>query len=146
MPDVLMLVEIETLIREVETVEYETLTEEVEVVEIVTEAEQGPPGPPGPPGDSSTLALHLVTTNPLRITAGQMELTTVPLGGVVWNMALVYVDLTPADFDADGALLTNRSYVVEDHLVRTIGSTVFFTDPPPHDGAHGVVSYLTAAV
>lgn len=141
MPDVLMLVETETLIRGVETVEYEILTEEVVVVEIVTEAEQGPPGPPG---DSSTLALRLVTTNPLRITAGQMELTTVPLGGVVWNMALVYVDLTPADFDASGALRADRDYLVEEHIVRTTDSSVIFTHAPPADGCHAVVTYLSA--
>lgn len=102
-------------------------------------------GPPGPRGEPGPVALRMVTTAPLPIFAGAAQLPHTPVGDVVWNMALVYVDLTPADFDADGALLANRSYVVEDHLVRTIGSTVFFTDPPPHDGAHGVVSYLTAA-
>ena len=73
-------------------------------------------------------------------------LARAPLGAVVWDMALVYVDLTPADFDADGALLMDRSYVVEDHLVRTVDDTVIFTNPPPPDGAHAVVSYLTATL
>lgn len=102
----------------------------------------GPQGVPGPDGP----AVELVTTPPLSVSGGQITLARVPRGTVVWDMALVYVDLTPADFDTAGALLANRSYVVEEHLVRTLGSTVIFTDPPPHDGTYAVVSYLTAAV
>lgn len=112
----------------------ELLIEKVRVVEFFESVGQGLPGP----------AASLTTTKPIPIQLGRIALPTAPMGGVVWNMALVYVDLTPADFDAAGALLANRNYLVEDHLVRVAGSSVVFTNPPPADGLHAVVSYLAA--
>lgn len=118
---------------------------EVETI-LLTDAQQGPPGPPGAKGDTSTIDITLTTTNPLEIVGGAIALPTAPMGGVVvWHMALVYLDLTPADFDTAGVLLADRAYLVEDHLVRVVGSSVVFTSPPPADGLHAVVSYLAAA-
>lgn len=113
----------------------EMLIEKVQIIEIFEVGQQGPPGP----------AAKLVTTKPLLIQSSQITLPSAPLGAVIWNMALVYLDLTPDDFDAAGVLLTDRDYLVEDHLVQTAGASVLFTHPAPADGLYAVVSYITAA-
>lgn len=119
--------------------EESTLLEQIEVIEIIEVAHQGPPG------SSLGRPIHLITTSPLPIAAGRCMLPSAPLGAVIWNMALVYLDLTPDDFDAAGVLLTDRDYLVEDHLVQTAGASVLFTHPAPADGLYAVVSYITAA-
>lgn len=101
-------------------------------------------GPPGPQGEPGPVALRMVTTVPLPIFAGAAQLPSAPVGDVVWNMALVYLDLRPGDFDASGALRADRNYLVEEHIVRTAGSSVIFTHAPPADGCHAVVTYLFA--
>lgn len=104
----------------------------------------GPPGPKGERGDT-TAAIRLITTPPLLITAGSCTLPCTPLGTVVWNMALVYLDLTPDDFDATGALRADRDYLVEDRFVRTEGDTIIFPNPVTADGLYAVVSYIAIA-
>lgn len=102
-------------------------------------------GPKGDKGDPSpTVTLRLITTDPLPIVAGRCTLPYAPLGSVVWDMALVYLDLTPDDFDATGALRADRDYLVDDYLVQTTADGILFTQPAPDDGLHAVVSYVAA--
>lgn len=110
--------------------------------------DRGPGGMGGMGGAQSAaaaVALRLVTTAPLPVFAGAVQLPSVPVGEVVWNMAVVYLDLTPADLDASGALRADRNYLIEEHIVRTTDSSVIFTHAPPADGCHAVVTYLSAA-
>ncbi len=98
--------------------------------------------PPAPAPSSAELRMH--TTRPLRVSNGQLTLPSMPLGDVVWNQALVYLDLTPSDLDGTGALRGDRNYLVEEHVVRTEGRVVHFVSTAP-DGLHAVVSYLGTA-
>lgn len=87
------------------------------------------------------IEVELATTNPTKVMAGRITLPSTPIGGVVvWNIAIVYLDLTNADFDINGALKETRNYLVEDHLVKVAGDQVILNGAP--DGAHAVVSYL----
>lgn len=96
------------------------------------------------PPPTTTTALRMYTTRPLRVSNGQLTLPSMPLGDVVWNQALVYLDLTPGDLDGTGALRGDRNYLVEEHAVRTEGRVVHFVSTVP-DGLHAVVSYLGTA-
>lgn len=104
----------------------------------------GPPGPKGERGDT-TAAIRLITTPPITHYRRQLHVACTPLGTVVWNMALVYLDLTPDDFDATGALRADRDYLVEDRFVRTEGDTIIFPNPVIADGLYAVVSYIAIA-
>lgn len=88
--------------------------------------------------------LRMHTTRPLQVLDGRFLLPSMPLGDVVWNKALVYLDLTEDDFDDTGTLRGDRDYAVEEHVVRTEGRVVHFVSTAP-DGLHAVVSYLGTA-
>lgn len=88
--------------------------------------------------------LRMHTTRPLQVLDGRFVLPSMPLGDVVWNKALVYLDLTEDDFDDTGTLRGDRDYAVEEHVVRTEGRVVHFVSTAP-DGLHAVVSYLGTA-
>lgn len=120
------------------------IVEQVIVTEILEIGIQGPPGIPGPKGDVSVVPIRMVTTPPIQVLGGQMQLPSIPLGDVVWNTAIVYSDLQFSDLDPSGALSGTRDYPVAEHIVRTNGGVVIFTAPPPQDGLYAVVSYLTA--
>jgi hypothetical protein len=113
------------------------------------EGKRGPPGAAGfstssyEPTSPISVSVQMVTTKPLEIDRGKIQLPSSPLGNVVWNTALVYVDLKESDLDGFGELIGNRDYPVEEHTVKTFGSTVVFTTPVKN-GLHAVVSYLTA--
>lgn len=96
------------------------------------------------PGGGTTPAVQMVTTDPLPVVSGGISLPLAPIGNVVWNTALVYVDLTPDDLDPAGALRGTRDYQVQEHVVRTVGNQVVFVSQPPDD-SHAVVSYLVAS-
>lgn len=88
--------------------------------------------------------LRIHTTRPLLVSDGRFVLPSMPLGDVVWNKALVYLDLTEDDLDDTGSLRGDRDYAVEEHVVRTEGRVVHFVSTAP-DGLHAVVSYLGTA-
>lgn len=90
---------------------------------------------------------RLFTTNPLKIMNNRCTLPTIAVGGIVFDSALIFDDLTPQDFDQNGALLKNRSYTVFDWIGVTVqpnGRTVIFDE---HDSQalvnkYAVMSYL----
>ena len=92
----------------------------------------------------TSTSVQLITTDPLPVIDGKITLPTAPLGVVVFNTAIVYIDLTPDDLDNTGKLLCLRDYVVEEHIVRTVNSEVIFMSAIS-DGSYVVVSYLTIA-
>lgn len=94
--------------------------------------------------DVGITPIRMTTTKPLLVVSGQAQLPSTPLGDVVWNKALVYVDVAAGDFDADGNLLGDRDYLVMEHLVKTSGNSILFLGTVD-DGSWAVVSYLTTA-
>ena len=88
--------------------------------------------------------LRMHTTRPLLVSDGRFVLPSMPLGDVVWNKALVYLDLTEDDLDDTGSLRGDRDYAVEEHVVRTEGRVVHFVSAAP-DRLHAVVRYLGTA-
>ena len=116
-------------------------------LDVVVPGIQGPRGGQGPQGsfpvERIVTTAVLITTKPLVITDGKAILPSEPSGGVVvWNIALVYMDLTNDDFDLFGSLLNNRAYLIEEHLVTVICDVLYFSHPPPINGLHCVVSYI----
>lgn len=92
-----------------------------------------------------TGANNLVTTNPLPIANGRATLPSTPLGGVVLNLAQVYLDLQPTDLLPGGALRYDRAYLVAEYAgVSTAGNTLVFTaaDAAEVNGRYAVVSYF----
>ena len=86
-----------------------------------------------------------VTTNPLPIVDGSATLPSIPVGGLVWGVAQVYLDLQPSDLLATGALRYDRPYHVAEYVgVTTTGATLIFNaaDTVDVNGKHVVVSYL----
>lgn len=92
-----------------------------------------------------TPAVAMMTTGPLLVRNNFFTLPSTPLGSVVWNTAQLFLDLTAADMDASGQLLGNRDYLVEEHIVKTIGNQVVFPTAVP-DGKYAVVSYLSTPI
>ena len=109
-------------------------TQEVAVVAV------GQPGPPGPPGSG----VSLVTPPPSLISGGRLPLVKPPLGALLHNMAIVFLDMTTSDLLPDGSLV-DRAYVVEEHFnVFVDGSQAVFKDAGASlDGLYAQVSYLT---
>ena len=88
---------------------------------------------------------QLITTAPLPIANGRAALPALPLGGLVWGMAQVYLDLQPADLLPSGALRHDRPYLVAEYSgVSATGATLMFNaaDTVDVNGKHAVVSYL----
>ena len=92
----------------------------------------------GPPLE---VTIALVTTKPIQIQDNIAILPSLPYGDVVWNTAQVFTDLTVDDFNSEGNLLNNRDYLVESHLVKTLGNQVVFSSSMS-TGLYAVVSYL----
>lgn len=90
--------------------------------------------------------VEVVTPPPALIANNRIALPSAPLGGVIHNMAMVYADVTPADFLADGSL-RNRPYVIEEHInIIVEGSAAIFRDAAGSlDGRYAQVSYVTWA-
>lgn len=88
--------------------------------------------------------VEVVTPSPALIANDRITLPSQPLGGVIHNMALVYADVTPADFLVDGSL-RNRPYVIEEHInIIVEGSAAIFMDAAGSlDGRYAQVSYIT---
>ncbi len=118
----------------------------------------GPPGPGVPAGGQDGELLRkrgadpfqtawvapprLVTTRPLPIQDGRIELPSEPLGDPFMDMALVFTDMTPEDLLPDGQLV-NRPYPVEEHIGLVVqGSTAVFQPGAELDGKFAKVSYL----
>lgn len=103
------------------------------------------PAPGGGGAAQPSLGAQLLTTAPLPIANGRAALPTLPLGGLVWGMAQVYLDLQPADLLPSGALRHDRSYLVAEYAGVTVtGATLIFNaaDAASVNGKHAVVSYL----
>ena len=86
------------------------------------------------------LNVWLKTSNPILIQGHVAYLGDTPFGGVAYNMAMVYVDLQPSDFNGDGTLKNDRPYVVEHYSCTLNGSSIVFHENL--DGKYAVVSYL----
>jgi hypothetical protein len=90
----------------------------------------------------------LVTSNPLLITNGVFVLPSTAIGDIVWNTALVFLDINPStDLNPNGSLLMTKDYCVEEHMglsidtdkqtVRLLGSGGLLNN------LYACVSYLT---
>ena len=131
-----------------------------ETIEIISQGPQGPAGP-GVPSDGDTdqvlvkaseapfdtrwqTAPRIISPNPEPILNHRFTLPTRPLGDIIWNSVMVYVDLTPADM-VDGVLIGDREYVVQDHNGNVVPGTseVQIRNPESLDGYYAVVSYLS---
>lgn len=88
-------------------------------------------------------SIKLVTTKPLPVFSNKVLLPHTPIGDIIWNTALVYIDLVESDLDANGALLRTRDYQVQEHLVTIVDNELSLSSAVP-DGTFIVVSYLTA--
>ncbi len=88
--------------------------------------------------------LKIVTTKPLLITNGRIQLPSRPLGDLVHNEARVFLDLTEADLSPTGELLGDRAYNIEEHVNVMVDDTVaiFRNADQSIDGHYAVVSYL----
>lgn len=97
-------------------------------------------------GSPSSSPVELVTPPPALIANNRIALPTPPIGGVIHNMAIVYMDVTPADFLPDGSL-RNRSYVIEEHINIIVDSTsaTLRDAAGTLDGKYAQVSYITWA-
>lgn len=60
--------------------------------------------------------VSLVTSHPKKIKDGMFTLDTPAIGGVVWNMALVFTNITDSDLNPDGSLKYDRDYEIEEHV------------------------------
>lgn len=89
----------------------------------------------------------LITSPPLVIQDGMFTLPTPAVGGVVWNMAMVFLDLEEADFYPDGTLKCTREYDIEEHIGVTISADTMTAniagDVGYLNGKHAQVTYLT---
>lgn len=87
-------------------------------------------------------APRLVTTPPLLIQDGRIELPSAPLGDLFMDMALVFVDMTPADLLPDGQVV-NRPYQIEEYIGLVVqGRTAVLQEGTVLDGRYAKVSYL----
>jgi hypothetical protein len=69
----------------------------------------------------------IVTTNPIQIIGNVANIGYPINGGIVYNTAMVFLDLTPLDFDIYGKLLNNRNYLIEEHYgIKVEGSNILF--------------------
>lgn len=88
----------------------------------------------------------LFTTNPIKIMNNRCILPSTPLGNIVWNMALIYEDLTQEDFSSDGSLKGDRDYTAAEVTGFTLsGKAIGFaaTDRSFLNNKHAVFSYLS---
>lgn len=95
----------------------------------------------------SDFKFSLVTSVPLVIQDGMFTLKTPAVGGVVWNMALVFLDLEESDFLPDGTLKYSREYEIEEHIGITVSTDTMTVniagDVDYLNGKHAQVTYLT---
>lgn len=92
---------------------------------------------------------NLFTTNPIKIMNNRCILPSTPLGNIVWNMALIFEDLTATDFAADGSLKGDRDYVAAECTGFTLnGKAVSFaaTDRSFLNNKYAVFTYLSRPV
>lgn len=99
------------------------------------------------PGDMTLPAapyFYLTTPSPIPVVGDCFVLPTPPMGGVVHNTALIYLDITPDDWAAGGSLI-NRGYAIEEFLnVRVEGRLATLLGAQgAYDGLHAQVSYIT---
>lgn len=89
----------------------------------------------------------LVTSTPLVIQDGMFRLQSPAFGNVVWNMAMVFLDLVEEDFFPDGTLKCDREYDIEEHIGITVSADTMTVniagDVDYLNGKHAQVTYLT---
>lgn len=90
---------------------------------------------------SAVRSLGLITSNPLQVINGQVTLSAIPLGGLIHNMVIAFIDLTENDLNEDGTLKLDRPYLISEHLGAIVqGNKVLV--PVELDGYYVQVSYV----
>lgn len=95
-------------------------------------------------GGGVASSVRLVTTDPLPVLEGTVSLPSTPIGDIIWNVALVYTDVTVDDLTVLGKLRGTRDYQIQEHIVKVVDGELVFSSPII-DGSYVVVSYLASA-